>query len=96
MGGKIDIHHVQKELRRIDLVGHGEAQGIKMCAYSSDGTEIVLLAARKKDELVEELEGGGGWLMDACDDDQLCLISPVSRSSGENTDTVTLGNLLYE
>ena len=46
-----------------------------MCANPCNVAEVVLFASREKYELVEELEGRGGWLMDTCDDNQLCPVS---------------------
>ena len=91
---KIDVHHVEKELCWVDLSWHWEAEGCEVWTNSSDGAEIVLLPSGEEYEFVEELESGCRWLMDACDDDQLCPVSPIPDITSKHPDIISLCNLL--
>ena len=42
---------------------------IVVCADARGRTEVVGFAGGEEEQLVEQLEGGGGRLMNACDDD---------------------------
>lgn len=71
VGRKIGVDLLQEELGWVDVERDGMADGVVVGGYGVDGSEIMDFAAREEEELVEDVEGGGRGLMDACDDDEL-------------------------
>lgn len=68
--GKVHVQPVQEALGRVGMKGNGVADGVVVAAHPSQGAKVVRLAAGEEHDLVEQVEGRGGGLVDARDDDE--------------------------
>lgn len=68
---EVGADEVQEELGWVGVDVEGVADAGEVGFDLLDWTEVACSSAGEEEELVEELEGAGGWLVDACDDKKL-------------------------
>lgn len=81
--GEVDVDLVEEELGRVDVQRHRVADGLVVRRDGGQGREAVRLAAREEHQLVEQVEGRAGRLVDAGYDDELSPFAVSFRSTSQ-------------